>query len=73
MSAGQNKTDSIWKKIGPCLYRYAPAGTYDGLIKSGRRQIRRSLDTQNLPLGRRKLQDLRREKADNVIPIAAVA
>src|SRR5471030_491847 len=61
MSAGQKKPDSVWKKVGPCLYRYAPSGTYYGLIKTGGKQIRRTLDTNDLPLARRKLQDLRRD------------
>jgi hypothetical protein len=42
------------------LYRYAPSGTYYGLIRSGGKQIRRSLDINDLPLARRKLQELRR-------------
>jgi integrase len=61
MRARQKKSDSIWKKIGPCLYRYSPSGTYYGLIKSSGKQIRRTLDTDDLPLARRKLQDLRRD------------
>jgi hypothetical protein len=61
MSAGQNKRDSIWKKVGPCLYRYTPSGNYYGLIKLRGKQIRRGLDTNDLPLARRKLQDLRRD------------
>ena len=42
-------------------HRHAPSGTYYGLIKSGGKQIRRSLDTQDLRLARQKLQDLRRD------------
>jgi integrase len=61
MNSSQNKTDSIWKKVGPCLYRYAPSGTYYGLIKSGGKQIRRTLDTHDLTLARRKLGDLRKD------------
>jgi len=61
MPASQKKPDSIWKKVGPCLYRYAPSGVYYGLIKSGGKQIRRSLDTHDFPHARRKLQDLRRD------------
>jgi integrase len=61
MKAVQKEPDSVWKKIGPCLYRYAPSGVYYGLIKSWGKQIRRSLDTNDLPLARRKLQELRRD------------
>jgi len=61
VSTRQKKSDSVWKKIGPCLYRYSPSGVYYGLIKSGGKQIRRSLDTNDLPLARRKLQNLRRD------------
>jgi hypothetical protein len=61
MKAGQQKPDSAWKKIGPCLYRYVPSGVYYGLIKSSGKQIRQSLGTDDLPLARRKLQDMRRD------------
>lgn len=54
-----------WTKIGPCLYRHR-GGTYYGLVKFKGKQVRRSLETQDLPLARRKLvvfkQDL--EKTD---------
>jgi hypothetical protein len=63
MKAVQKEPDSVWKKIGPCLYRYAPSGIYYGLIKSSGKQIRRSLETNNLPLARRKLQEMRRDIA----------
>jgi integrase len=63
MKAVQKEPETIWKKIGPCLYRYAPSGVYYGLIKSSGKQIRRSLDTNDLPLARRKLQDMRRDIA----------
>jgi integrase len=56
---------SKWTKIGPCLYRHR-AGVYYGLVKFKGKQVRRSLETQDLPLARRKLaafkQDL--EKTD---------
>ena len=54
MSAGQNKRDIQWKKIGSCLYRYVPSGVYYGLIKFRGKQIRRTLETQDLALARRK-------------------
>ncbi len=60
MSTGQ-KTGGQWKKIGSCLYRYVPSGVYYALIKFGGKQIRRTLETQDLALARRKVQDLRRD------------
>jgi integrase len=63
MKAVQKEPNSVWKKLGPCLYRYAPSGVYYGLIKSSGKQIRRSLDTNDLPLARRKLQEMRRDIA----------
>jgi len=61
MSVPQNKTESVWKKIGPCLYRYAPSGVYYALIKFRGKQIRRTLDTQDLALARRKVRELPRD------------
>ncbi len=63
MKAVQKEPETIWKKVGPCLYRYAPSGIYYGLIKNAGKQIRRSLETDDLPLARRKLQDMRRDIA----------
>lgn len=59
------KPKSDWVKIGPCLYRYR-GGKYYALVKQGGKQIRRSLETADLPLARRKLAELRRdlEKTD---------
>lgn len=51
---------SDWKKVGPCLYRYKN-GTYYALLKHRGKQIRRSLDTDDLALARRKLPELRRD------------
>jgi integrase len=63
MKAVQKEPETIWKKVGPCLYRYAPSGVYYGLIKNAGKQIRRSLETDDLPLARRKLQEMRRDIA----------
>jgi hypothetical protein len=60
MQTGQ-KTSDKWKKIGSCLYRYVPSGVYYALIKFRGKQIRRSLDTQDLAVARRKVQDMRRD------------
>lgn len=50
------ETTSDWKKIGPCLYRYKQ-GDYYALVKRKGKQVRRSLETSDLPLARRKLKD----------------
>ena len=47
--------------MGSCLYRYVPSGGYYALIKFRCKQISRTLDTQDLPLVRRKLENLRRD------------
>ncbi len=52
----KQKTD--WVKVGPCLYRYK-GGTYYALFKLQGKQIRRSLETFDLELARRKLRQLR--------------
>ncbi len=49
-----------WVKVGPCLYRYRE-GKYYALLKQGGKQIRRSLETHDLPLARRKLVELRKD------------
>ena len=50
--------ESDWKKVGPCLYRYK-SGTYYALLKHKGKQIRRSLETNDLELARRKLPGVR--------------
>ena len=54
------ETKSDWVKIGPCLYRYR-GGKYYALLKQGGKQIRRSLETNDLPHARRKLVELRKD------------
>jgi len=56
----KTKEKSEWVKIGPCLYRYR-GGKYYALLKQGGKQIRRSLETADLPLARRKLAELRND------------
>jgi integrase len=56
----QEESESDWKKIGPCLYRYKN-GTYYALIKHRGKQIRRSLETCDLAHARRKLPGVRRD------------
>lgn len=54
------KKEPDWKKIGPCLYRYKGRAYY-GLVKHRGKQIRQSLETDDLALARRKLKDWRSE------------
>ena len=56
----QQERESDWKKIGPCLYRYRE-GAYYGLVKHRGKQIRHSLETDDLALARRKLKDWRND------------
>jgi hypothetical protein len=51
-----------FEKIGECLYRNPSSGTYYALLKSGGKQIKRSLRTDHLPEARRKLRDFRNER-----------
>ena len=49
----QRKT-SVFRKVGPCLYRYRN-GTYYARFKSGGKEIRRSLETTDRKLAERNL------------------
>lgn len=61
--------ESDWKKVGPCLYRYKGA-TYYALVKNRGKQIRQSLETDDLELARRNLRKLR-DKIENTDPSLA--
>jgi integrase len=52
------ETESDWVKIGPCLYRYRK-GNYYALVRFKGKQIRQSLDTDDLEMARRKLKKFR--------------
>lgn len=60
MSKQKKAKESDWKKIGPCLYRYRDAKYY-GLFKILGKQIRKSLETEDLAYARRKLPEKRVE------------
>jgi integrase len=60
MRATAQETKSDWVKAGPCLYRYKGA-TYYALFKVGGKQIRRSLETSDLELARRRVRQLRND------------
>ena len=50
-----------FEKVGECLYRNPSSGKYYALVKVRGKQIKRSLDADNLPTARRKLKDFKRE------------
>jgi integrase len=65
-SKQSEKKQSDWKKVGPCLYRYKGA-TYYALLKVRGKQIRQSLETEDLELARRRVREAR-QKIENTDP-----
>lgn len=55
-------TVGTFQKVGECLYRYSSNGVYYARIKSGGKEIRRSLETIDPALARRNLAKLRNEQ-----------
>jgi integrase len=53
----------VFQKVGECLYRYSSNGVYYARIKSGGKEIRRSLETTDPALARRNLRKLRNEQS----------
>jgi integrase len=60
MRALQNST-GVFQKVGECLYRYSN-GVYYGRIRVEGKEIKRSLQTTDRELARRKLADFRQEQ-----------
>ncbi len=60
MRALENKT-ATFEKVGECLYRYVPTGTYYARIKRPGKEVRRSLGTDDRATAKRKLADLHKE------------
>jgi len=56
-------TESLFQKVGECLYRYQPSGVYYARLKSAGKEIRRSLETTNKFLAKKNLTDLCEELA----------
>src|SRR4029077_11904522 len=54
MRSPQSK-DSTFQKVGECLYRYSPNGVYYARIKTDGKEIRRSLETTDKALAKRRL------------------
>lgn len=54
---------AAFEKVGECLYRYIPTGKYYGRFEVHGREMRRSLDTTDRSLAKRRLADLQRSQA----------
>jgi integrase len=54
---------AVFQKVGECLYRYSPTGGYYARIKTDGKEIRRSLETSDREIAKRKLADLKRDFA----------
>jgi integrase len=52
-----------FQKVGECLYRYTPNGVYYGRIKVDGKEIRRSLETTDRDLAKRRLAALKDEQS----------
>ena len=50
-----------FEKVGECLYRYTPTGMYYARIKRPGKEVRRSLETTDRAMAKRKLADLHKE------------
>jgi len=46
---------AVFQKVGECLYRYSSNGVYYARIKTGGKEIRRSLETTDRDLAKRRL------------------
>ena len=55
-----------FQKVGECFYRYSSTGTYYAVLRYRGKLIRKSLETPDRPLAKRRLADFRRsiEKVD---------
>ena len=61
MSEKTKEATALFGKVGECLYRYRPLGVYYARIKTGSKDIRRSLTTKDKHVAKRKLAELRKE------------
>ncbi len=58
----QESRRGAFQKVGECLYRYSSNGVYYARIKSGGKEIRRSLETTDRDIARRELARFRGEQ-----------
>src|SRR6266446_5787236 len=56
------RSPGTFQKVGECLYRYSSNGVYYARIKSGGKEIRRSLETTDRDTAKRELARLRKEQ-----------
>jgi integrase len=58
-----HNVDNVWTKIKRerGLYRYNPSGTYHARVRFRGKLYRRKLDTDDLPLAKRKLRDFKND------------
>lgn len=61
MPKDQKKSGGPFDKVGECLYRYRPSGTYYARVKQRGKDIRQSLETCDRELAKRKLRDFKRD------------
>ena len=56
-----------FEKVGECFYRYSSTGTYYAVLRHRGKLIRKSLETPDRPLAKRRLADFRRslDKVDS--------
>jgi len=52
-----------FQKVGECLYRYSSNGVYYARIKTGGKEIRRSLETTDRDLAKRRLKTLKEQQS----------
>jgi hypothetical protein len=56
------RSTGTFQKVGECLYRYSSNGVYYARIKTGGKEIRRSLSTTYRDLAKRNLAKLKDEQ-----------
>lgn len=60
VSASQRKP-AVWEKVGECLYKLASTGGFYARVWVRGKEIRRSLETKDWQLAKRRLRELRKE------------
>lgn len=58
-TSSQRTSQKTWQYVAECLYRNSSSGNYYAFIKSGSKQFRRSLNTQDFVMAKRRLAELR--------------
>jgi hypothetical protein len=60
----EQRASGAFQKVGECLYRYSSNGVYYARIRTDGKELRRSLETTDPTMARRKLADFRRERRE---------